>query len=404
MRIVYLHQYFVTPEMSGGTRSYEMARRLVAAGHQVDMVTADATAGGASAWRITEEAGIRVHWAGVPYDNRMGRLGRLLAFVKFAWRATWRASRLPGDVVFATSTPLTIAIPGMLAAAVRRRPFVFEVRDQWPDVPIAIGALRNPIAIGLARALERLTYRRARQIVALAPGMREDIIAKGVSSAKVTVIPNGCDLGLFGVDESVASRVRAAHPWLGERPLVIFTGTFGEVNGVEYLIRVAAEVRTLAPDVRFALFGAGRDVDRVRALAAELDLLDRSVFIHAPVPKARIAEWLAAADVSVALFRGPAVVWKDAVQNKFFDAIASGCAVACNFDGWQTRIAEDAQVGFRLDPADPAAAAATLVGRLRDRAWMDAVPERARQLAQERFDRDRLAGDLDSVFRRAMTE
>jgi glycosyltransferase involved in cell wall biosynthesis len=220
VRIVYLHQYFVTPEMSGGTRSYELARRLVAAGHQVDMVTADANARGANGWRITEEAGIRVHWAGVPYDNRMGRLGRLLAFVRFAWRATWRASRLPGDVVFATSTPLTIAIPGMLAAAVRRRPFVFEVRDQWPDVPIAIGALRNPIAIGLARALERLTYRRARQIVALAPGMREDIIAKGVSGEKVTVIPNGCDLGLFGVDESVALRVRTAHNWLGERPLV----------------------------------------------------------------------------------------------------------------------------------------------------------------------------------------
>ncbi|MBK7907719.1 MAG: glycosyltransferase family 4 protein [Gemmatimonadetes bacterium] len=298
MRIVYLHQYFVTPEMSGGTRSYEMARRLVAAGHQVEMVTADSRNGASGGWRVTEEAGIRVHWIAVPYDNRMGRLGRILAFVRFAWSAAWRASRLPADVVFATSTPLTIAIPGMLAAALRRRPFVFEVRDQWPDVPIAIGAIRHPVAVGLARALERLTYRRAQHIVALAPGMREDIIAKGVPPEKVTVIPNGCDNGLFGLDAASESRVREAHAWLGERPLVIFTGTFGEVNGVEYLIRVAGEVGRIAPEVRFALFGAGRDVERVTRLATDLGLLDRTVFLHAPVPKSQLAEWLAAADIS----------------------------------------------------------------------------------------------------------
>jgi hypothetical protein len=155
MRIVYLHQYFVTPDMSGGTRSFEMAKRLVRAGHEVHMITSeqgDRVSG--RAWRVTDEHGITVHWTSVPYSNYMGIRQRLGAFVRFAWRASARATRLGGDVIFATSTPLTISVPALVASTLRRRPFVFEVRDLWPEVPIAIGALTNPLAIRLARALE----------------------------------------------------------------------------------------------------------------------------------------------------------------------------------------------------------------------------------------------------------
>src|SRR5659263_693161 len=130
MRIVYLHQYFVTPEMAGGGRSYEMARRRAAAGHEVHMVTSDRN--GASdrpKWRETEAAGIHVHWTPVHYENAMVYGDRVRAFVRFAWRAGRRAASLRPDVVFATSTPLTIALPGAYAAWRSRVPMVFEVRD-----------------------------------------------------------------------------------------------------------------------------------------------------------------------------------------------------------------------------------------------------------------------------------
>ena len=150
MRIVYLHKYFVTPEMPGIVRSYEMARRLVAMGHEVHMVTTDqrldAEAAKRPAWRVTNEAGIHVHWTAVPYDNTQAYGDRLRAFLTFAWRAARKAIELRGDVIFATSTPLTIAIPALLATWRTRRPLVFEVRDLWPAVPIAIGAIRKPLA------------------------------------------------------------------------------------------------------------------------------------------------------------------------------------------------------------------------------------------------------------------
>lgn len=400
MRIVYLHQYFLTPEMPGGTRSYEMARRLVAAGHEVHMITSDQRPSSGGAWRETDEAGIRVHWARVPYDNKMSFGRRLVAFARFAWMASRRAAALRGDVIFATSTPLTIAIPALVASSIRRVPFVFEVRDLWPDVPIALGAIRNPVAVRLARWLEALAYRRASHVVALAPGMRDDIIAKGIPAAKVSVIPNGCDLDVFGQGGD-ARAVRDTHSWLGERRLVLFAGTIGLVNGVAYLVDVAREVKALDAGIRFALLGAGRERESVRDLAERAGVLGVNLFMHDPVPKRRLADWLAAADMAVALFTGPRVVWKDAVQNKFFDALAAGKPIANNFDGWQSRIAAEAGVGLILDPKDAGAAARQLVHALNDAKWLAEVPARARRLAEGEFSRDRLAAQLGQILEAA---
>ena len=146
MRITYLHQYFNTPDMSGGTRSYEMARRLVARGHEVNMVTSWRTDDGRKKPFETVEDGIRVQWLPVPYSNAMSYAQRLVAFGRFVVASTRRAAALPSDIVFATSTPLTIALPAVYAARRQRVPMVFEVRDLWPELPIAMGALRNPVA------------------------------------------------------------------------------------------------------------------------------------------------------------------------------------------------------------------------------------------------------------------
>lgn len=400
MRIVYLHQYFLTPDMAGGTRSYEMARRLVAAGHEVHMVTTDQRRPAGRGWRESNEAGIIVHWAPVPYDNRMSFGQRILAFARFAWMAARRAATLRGDVIFATSTPLTIAIPALVASTIRRVPYVFEVRDMWPDVPIALGVIRSPVSVVLARWLEKLAYRRAAHVVALAPGMRDDIVAKGIPPEKISVIPNGCDLDVFGVTTD-ARAVRESNSWLGNRPLVLYAGAVGMANGVHYLVEVARAAKALDPEIRFALFGAGRDLDSVRDLAKRVGVLDVNFFMHEPVPKRQLAEWLAAADMLVALFTGPRVVWKDAVQNKFFDALAAGKPIAGNFDGWQSRIATDSDIGLTLDPKDPSAAARQLVRAVRDTQWLAGVPARARRLAEGEFNRDRLGAKLAGILEAA---
>jgi glycosyltransferase involved in cell wall biosynthesis len=401
MRIVYLHQYFLTPQMSGGTRSYELARRLVKAGHTVDVVTSDQQASSDfRGWRLTEESGVRVHWASVPYNNRMGPITRIRAFVRFAVAATRKARKFDADVIFATSTPLTIAIPAMLTAWSRRIPFVFEVRDLWPDVPIAIGAIRNPLIVAAARRLEITTYRRAQHIVALAPGMREEIVAKHIPPEKVSVVPNGADIDVFGVQEGPDPRIE--HDWLGRNPMVLFAGTLGVVNGVDYLIRLAAEVRTIAPEVRFVVLGDGSAANELEALAKRLGVLGESVFLLGRTPKVEVARWLRTADMSIALFTGPRIVWKDAVQNKFFDSLAAGVPIANNFDGWQSQIAEEADCGITLDAFDLKAAARELVGRLHDREWLDRASANARDLAQGRFNRDRQAVQLEAILEQAV--
>ena len=404
MRIVYLHQYFVTPDMAGGARSFEMARRLVATGHEVHMVTSDQQgAAGTFTWRESREAGIHVHWTAVPYDNVMSYAKRLRAFVEFAWRAARRAAQLRGDVVFATSTPLTIALPAVHAARRARCPMVFEVRDLWPAVPIAIGAIRNPIAVRAARWLERYAYRNAAQVVALAPGMRDEIVATGYPAERVTVIPNGCDLDVFR-DASVGRVLRASHEWLGDRPLIVFTGTFGLVNGMDYLPQLAAELAKIDTGIRIAAVGAGRELARTQRLAAELGVLDHNLYLLGRRPKLEAAAWTQAADMTLALFTGPPIVWRDAVQNKFFDSLAAGKPVANNFPGWQSRIAQEAGAGLILPADDVPAAARQLAGALRDRQWLDSAGAAARRLAETRFNRDDLAARLGGVLEQARAE
>ena len=131
---------------------------------------ADAHPEGRSGWSVSDEAGMTVHWCPVAYDNNMGFGARLAAFGRFAALAGPRAVALGGDLVLATSTPLTIALPGAYAKAMLGVPMVFEVRDLWPAVPIDLGVLRRRSTIAAARGLERFAYRHADRVIALSPG------------------------------------------------------------------------------------------------------------------------------------------------------------------------------------------------------------------------------------------
>lgn len=401
MKIVYLHQYFNTPAMPGGTRSFEMARRLVAAGHEVNLITSRRVGSGdGRGWELTEEAGIKVHWYPVPYSNHMGFVERVRAFLSFAFAAGLKAVSFKYDVVFATSTPLTIVLPGLFAAKRRSVPLVFEVRDMWPSVPIALGYLNNPLLRIGAQWLEGIAYKQSSHIVALAPGMREDIISTGIEPSKVTVISNGCDLDIFGADWSgAAAAARAARPWLKDRKLVLFAGTLGRANGVGFLVKLASAMRVIDPEVRFVVIGEGAELGKVTAAALAAGVLDVSFFMLPAMPKSELAIWIAASDFTVGLFSGPRVLWKDAVQNKFFDSISAGKPVACNFAGFQSNLAVEHEIGLILPQDNIELAAQRLYEKLTDATWVAGVTARARALAQADFNRDRLAGLLESILK-----
>lgn len=395
LKIIYLHQYFNSSAMCGGSRSYEMARRWVAAGNEVHLITSRRDAGERQGhWDVESVDGITVHWRSVPYDNTMGFARRLLAFVTFALVAGRRARRLRGDVVFATSTPLTIAIPALYATFLRRTPMVFEVRDLWPEIPIAIGALKNPIAKALARALEALAYRNAEMIVALSDGMGAGIRSRGIPAERVLVAPNACDLELFGVPDEEGLAFRRRSTWLGDRPLVVYCGTVGAINGVDFLVRLAAEVQSRREDVVFAIVGSGAALPAVRALAIELQVLDRTLFTLPPVAKAEVPSIMNAATLCTSLFI-PLREMEANSANKFFDALAAGRPVLINYGGWQAELVESRGLGLVVSASDIPSAADDLIEFLHSppsaRIRAGAA---ARELGESRFSRDDIANQV----------
>lgn len=396
MNIIYLHQYFNTPEMPGATRSYEMARRLVARGHRVQMITADRT-GRARKWRRTEEAGIDVHWCPVAYSNRMGFSKRLWAFGRYCWLSGRKAAALDGDVVFATSTPLTIALPAVYAARKKSIPMVFEVRDLWPDTPIAVGALRSRPTIAASRWLERFAYRNAAHVVALSPDMRNGVVAAGYPHRQVSIIPNSSDVQLFRVPQRAGREFRHRYGWLQDRPLVVYTGAMGTVNGVDYLARLAAEVRPRDPEIRFLVIGQGREEEKVRRVALELGVLDHTFFILPPIPKAQMPAVLSAADVATSTVIDRRALWANSA-NKVFDALAAGRPIVINHEGWLADMIRHSGCGLVLDAGDLKLAAGQLIAAVRNRAWFEAAAASSRRLGEERFNRNSLAAQLESVL------
>lgn len=403
MRIVYIHQYFRTRQMSGGTRSLEMARRLVAMGHQVDLVTSEnePPPDAPRAWRVTEEEGIRVHWYPVAYSNNMSYAQRIRSFFGFAWKSARRAASIPADVIFATSTPLTVAVPGAYAAWRQRIPMVFEVRDLWPDLAIVIGALKSRPTIAAARMLERFAYRRAKHIVALSPGMKDGVVRAGTPAEKVTVIPNGCDLDLFPGTAEQGQAFRDSLPWLGDRPLVVYAGAVAVFNGLSYLVNIARETLNVNPEVRFLIIGQGNDQTRVRELAASTGVMDKNLFFLDRIPKEQMPAALAAATMPIStLIDVPGT--PDSSPNKVFDGLSAGRPVAINYGGWLADILREHDCGVVLPPQDPPAAARQIVDALGNEPWLREAGRRARHVAETQFSRDKLAAKLEAVLRDAV--
>ncbi len=399
MKILYLHQYFTTRDMPGGTRSYEMARRLVEWGHEVHVVTSWRKPTEHTDWFHEVVDGVHVHWLPVPYENAMGFWRRLRAFARFALAAGFQAASIGGDLVFATSTPLTIALPGALASWRLGVPMVFEVRDLWPDVPIAMGYLRHPVTKALARGLERFAYRRSAQVVALSEGMADGVVAAGYPRERVTVIPNSADLELFAPSDEGAQRFRREHPELGDGPLVLYAGALGRANGVTYLARLAAGLRPLRPDVRFVVVGEGAEAELIRDTARQLGVLDQTFFQYPPMAKRTLVDAFRAATVVTSLFIDEPALRANSA-NKFFDALASASPVAINYQGWQAKLLAETGAGVVLD-ADPRAAVLPLKALLESPERLAECGARARRLAEERFARDTLARALERVLRTA---
>ena len=389
--------------MGGGTRSYEFAKRMVQAGHTVNMITSYRSDSNQREWFQTSEYGINVHWLPVKYSNDMSYLKRIIAFFKFSLGSCRKAASFDADVVFATSTPLTVIIPAYYTKLIRRIPIVFEVRDLWPELPVAMGALRSPVTRKLAKWMEIFAYRNSKAIVALSPGMKEGIIKVGISSKVIATIPNSCDCDLFSFNKTSVSEFFLTRPWLEGKPFLLYAGTFGKINGVDYFVDLALALGTIKSNVQILLIGEGSEFDLVQSKAREAGVLNKNLFIENSVPKKEITNAFNSASVcSSIVIDEPALRANSA--NKFFDALAAGKPVFINYGGWMHDLIGARGVGFSAWQTSIDKVAIILNQKMNDRDWLMQAGKQAEKLAIEYFDRDILAEQLMEVLEVAVNE
>lgn len=397
MKILYFHQHFSTPQGSAGIRSYQMARRLVARGHDVVMVCGSYDQGQTgltgpfvSGQRRGTVDGIEIIELELSYSNKLGFASRVLQFARYALRSARLAWSEPADVVFATSTPLTAAIPG-IAAHLRGRAFVFEVRDLWPELPKAMGVLRNPVVITLLRALEWLSYRSADRLVGLAPGIVEGIQTGGGGAKPISMIPNGCDIDLFDTAKGASGESRPAVN--GDHPLLaVFTGTHGTANGLRAVLDAAAVLQRRGERrIRLQLIGDGKQKPELEARAAAEGI--ELVEFRRPVNKAELARLLSGADLGLQILANVPAFYHGTSPNKFFDYLAAGLPVLTNYPGWIADLIGEHGCGVAIPPND-AEAFADALQSLADRPeQLHVMGRNAAALARARFDRRRLADE-----------
>jgi glycosyltransferase involved in cell wall biosynthesis len=395
VNVLYLHQHFATRTGAGGTRSYEFALRLLAHGHTVTMVTANRKGGGIDRARRQRVDGIDIISLGGWYSNYLSPARRVLQFLRFTLRCSL-LRRLPNrpDVVVATSTPLTIGIPGVLLARRFRVPLIFEVRDLWPQAPIELGVLRDPFTKWAARRLERWCYRKADHIIALSPGMAEGVLATGIDPAKVTVIPNASDTALFGPDKRDREALR---PWGVENNFVaVHAGSMGAANGLTYVLEAARVLATRGEDdIRILIAGDGSSRPVLEQRTKELGI--DSVIFTGSIEKMQLTRIVSSADAAIVCFANYPVLATNS-PNKLFDALAAGLPCVVNSPGWTRDLVLEHDAGTYVDPTKPEQLADALVALRDDSALRKRQGAHARTLAEEQFDRDHLAEEFERVL------
>ena len=406
MRVLYFHQHFSTPFGSTGTRSYEFAKRLIQRGHKVTMVCGTYRGGNTgiiapfvSGRREGQIEGIKVIEFHYPYSNNDILLKRTITFLKYAFRSVlvlWQESY---DLVFTTSTPLTAGIPGIFARWIRRTPFVFEVRDLWPELPRAMGVIKNPLVIWLMEALEWFSYQSANHIIGLSPGIEKGIERRGVKKNKIAMIPNGCDLELFKPNGDQPSNIVE----LGESDhFAVFAGAHGLANGLYQLLNVAAELKkSNRPDIKLLFVGEGASKPKL-VQEAKARNLDNCVFLD-PVSKIELVKIFQAADIGLMVLDNVPAFYYGTSPNKFFDYISSGLPVINNYPGWLAELIEENSCGAVVAAGDARQFADKIIEMCDDDNLRANMARSARELAEIAFSRNRLADDFVDVLERVNT-
>ncbi|MEK6477076.1 glycosyltransferase family 4 protein [Catalinimonas sp. 4WD22] len=396
MHILYIHQYFRTPEEGGAIRSYYLAKGMVDAGHHVDLVTAY----DGNRYKKEFIDGIHVHYLPVAYDQNFTFFQRIKAFLKFVMLACIKTSAFEKiDVSYVSSTPLTTGLIALYLKWRYKIPYYFEVRDLWPEAPIQMKAIRKSWLKHQLYSLEKKIYRNAKTIIALSPDSQH-YISKLVPHKEIVLISNMADCKFFRKAEK--NSYHEAQFDVMDKFVVSYFGAVGEVNQLEYLLDAAeACKKQMLLDVVFLIAGVGSRLKAIRqeVLTRKLDNV-RFVPYHNKYGLLSLLNITDAAYISFA----DLPVLKCCSPNKLFDALAAGKLCITNISGWMKSLLEENQCGFYTNPHYPDEFVKKIAPFVNDRSLLDDYQSNARNLAEQEFNRQLLVNKLLAQIEEEQTE
>jgi glycosyltransferase involved in cell wall biosynthesis len=400
MRILYFYQYFTIPEGSYSTRVYEFTRRWAKAGDKVTVITSVYDRSGIKPQKLITRLnieGVEVRMLNIRLSNKHGILFRLVTFAIYALLSCWYALVLPADVVIASSGPLTVGLPGLVAHYIRRRPFIFEVRDLWPEGAIQLGILTNKPAIRMARFFEKVCYRAASKVIALSEGMA-DWIRQQYGFRHIEVIPNASDNELV---DSIQDDIELPD-WAKGKHLVIYAGALGLIDDCGQILEVAKIIQARGiTDIEFVLIGSGKERAQLEE-RAKADNLEHLHFLG-PISKDKVMRWLKASTCSMFTVKDVPFL-ATASPNKVFDSFATGTPVVQSTQGWIKDLIDREHCGITVPINDLESMSDAVYLLTRDSHRQKILATNARRVARDYFDRSLLAKRMRKILTAAMTE
>lgn len=397
MKILLINQAFVSPDEPGHTRHFELAKFLQSRGHELVIVASDLNyqTGQRTVVRkgiFTEQIidGVRVLCAYIYPALHRSYFWRIISFFSFMFSSVWTAFQVRDvDLVLGTTPPIFQAVSAWFVAWIRRKPFLLEVRDLWPEFGVSMGVLKNPLMIGLGRWLEKFLYARATHILVNSPAYKDYMIGKGVHESKVTFIAYGTDIDMF--NPSVDGSSIRDELGLQDKFVVLYAGALGQANDIDTILRAAERLKTY-DKIHFVLFGDGKERPRLQADAERMKL--PNVIFAGVRPKKDMPRVVAFADVCLAILQD-IPMFRTTYPNKVFDYMAAGRATVLVIDGITRELIESSYGGVFVQPNDDETLANTILDLSKNMDIVKQMGQNAREYLVKHLDRrDKLVETL----------
>lgn len=364
-----LNHYAISPDMSGGTRHFDMARELVKSGHEVTIFASGfdhvsrkyVKVKPGEKMRVEEHGGVRFVWINtVPYSGNNWR--RVLNMLSYGWRVLGcdRGLAKPDAVIGSSMHPFA-ALAGWWLARRHKAKFIFEVRDLWPQTAVDMGAMKQTsLTARVLYAWEKFMYNRAEKVIVLLPYAKDYVVGRGISPEKVVWLPNGVDLERFDHPEPLdsASEVAQVFEQYRDKFKVVYTGAHGPANGLEVIVHTAAILQDDSLGIHFFLVGDGPEKGKLTKMVQEMRL--KNVSLLSPVSKARVPSVLAKADLLVHTIKKVDVLRYGMSPNKMYDYLASAKPIVTSIEARNNPV-EEAVAGKVVAPDDPTALAKAII-------------------------------------------